>query len=105
MLKERRSWCRIVAWATFAGAVVLALGGFGVHPGSASDPHSSFRCPPAIVSAWGGTALERSPTEAPTDTEVDVRCATPAQRRVGLAVLAVGVSAVLGSAEVRRRGP
>ncbi|MGI9033970.1 MAG: hypothetical protein ACR2HY_09925 [Acidimicrobiales bacterium] len=97
MTKTHSSMRRWLAWAVLVGALVVAVAGFGVHPGSAADPRSSFRCPPPLVSAWGhANALERSSAVGwVADREVEVRCGAPARRRMALAFAGVGITVFL----------
>lgn len=98
-------WPCGLALGLLTTAVLLALAGFGVHPSSATDPHSSFRCPPPVTSAWGNTPAlehERSATWANADGEVNVHCTKPARRRLVLAIGAIGISVFLAVSNDRR---
>ncbi len=94
------------AWLAFPALAVVAffsLAGFGVHPDDSIDPQSSFRCTSPLVSAFShSSAFERVSTPASVgDSEVDVGCRAPAQRRLYVAAGA----AILGGLVVARRRP
>ncbi len=94
------------AWLAFLAVAVVAffsLAGFGVHPDDSIDPQSSFHCTPPLVSAFShSSAFERVSIHTSVgDSEVDVGCRAPAQRRLYVAAGA----AVLGGLVVVRRWP
>ncbi len=99
---NQSQWSAWLAFLTVSVVAFLSLAGFGVHPDDTIDRQSSFRCTPPLVSAFSrSSAFERVSTPAPVgDSEVDVGCRAPAQRRL---YVAAGVAILGGLVVVRRR--
>src|SRR5437870_207794 len=99
---------RWIGWCGMAVAYVIALAGYPVTARHASDPGTSFRCPPPLVSAWArNPAFEKDRSfglATDTDEDVDVNCHGPSHARLvsALLIAVLGAGALTTSGRLRR---